>query len=76
MNSTDYLRGYTAPRALLAGLLFITAVLLRVPAVVLAIGVHVLDRSADRLMGWISALPPTPARFVTAPTSSRRRYAR
>ena len=76
MNSTDYLRRYTAPRALLAGLLFITAVLLRIPAMVLAIGVHVLDRSADRLMGWISAFPPAPTRFVTAPTSSDRRDAR
>ncbi len=75
MNSTDYLRGYTAPRALLVGTLFITAVLCRIPAVVLAVGVHVLDRCADRLMAWISQLPPAPARHV-AGRRRERRYAR
>lgn len=65
MNSTDYLRGYTAPRALLIGVLFLAAVLFRVPAVALAMGVHVLDRVADRLLSWIAVIPPAPVRVVT-----------
>ncbi len=74
MNSTDYLRGYTAPRALLAGLLFIAAVVCRIPAVVLAIGVQVLDRCADRLLCWVQSIPPAPIRVAPAPKA--RRYAR
>lgn len=70
MNSTDYLRGYTAPRALLVGVLFALAVAFRIPAVVIAVAVHVLDRCADRLLAWISTLPRTPAR--TAPNARRR----
>ncbi|GAA4890943.1 hypothetical protein [Saccharopolyspora cebuensis] len=74
MNSTlDYLRGFTAPRAVLVGALFTVAVLARIPAVVLALGVHVLDRAAERLLGWIACIPPVPVRTVTGPTGRRTR---
>jgi hypothetical protein len=65
VNSTDYLRSYTAPRALLIGVLFMVATSFRVPAVALALAVHVLDRCADRLLGWIAQVPPAPIRVVT-----------
>ncbi|GAA2778238.1 hypothetical protein [Saccharopolyspora taberi] len=65
MNSTDYLRDYTAPRAVLVGVLFLTAVLFRMPAVVLAMVVHVLDRGADRLLAVAGQVPPAPVRTVT-----------
>jgi hypothetical protein len=66
VNSTDYLRGYTAPRAFLVGVLFALAVAFRIPAVVIAVAVHVLDRCADRLLEWISTLPRTPVRAAKA----------
>ncbi|GAA4613037.1 hypothetical protein [Saccharopolyspora hordei] len=74
MNSTDYVRDYTAPRALLVGAMFVLAVALRMPAVLLAIAVHVLDRCSDRLMTWIDRIPPAPTRVVAAATA--RRYQR
>ncbi|MCA1228653.1 hypothetical protein [Saccharopolyspora sp. 6M] len=72
MNSTlDYLRAYTAPRAFWVAALFTVAVLVRVPAVALAFGVHVLDRTAERLLGWIARIPPQPVRTVTRPRHPR-----
>lgn len=65
MSSTDYLRGYTAPRALLVGALFVLAVTCRVPAVVVAVAVQVLDRCADRLMSVADRVPPAPIPTVT-----------
>ncbi|MER5389900.1 hypothetical protein [Saccharopolyspora sp. NPDC002686] len=75
MNTTDYLRDYTAPRAVLVGVMFVAAVLLRMPAVLLAIAVHILDRCAERLMTWIAQIPPVPTRMETA-TATARRYQR
>ncbi|KAA5829559.1 hypothetical protein F1721_24905 [Saccharopolyspora hirsuta] len=73
MNSTDYVRDYTAPRAVLVGAMFVVAVVLRMPAVVLAIAVHALDRGSDRLMAWIDRIPPVPARMATVATDRRQR---
>lgn len=72
MNSTDYLRGYTAPRAVVVGVLFVLAVFCRVPAVVLAIAVHVCDRTAEGLLGVIARIPPAPIRTVIHPTTGNR----
>ncbi|PRW62130.1 hypothetical protein [Actinopolyspora mortivallis] len=74
MTSTDYLRGYTAPRALLVGTLFLLAVACRLPAVVLAIAVHVLDRLSDQLLTATAAIPAVPTRVM--PRSARSEHAR
>ncbi|MDR7301829.1 hypothetical protein [Haloactinomyces albus] len=66
MTSADYLRGYTAPRALLVGLLFLLAVACRVPAVALAVACHVLDRCADRLLTVTTRIPTAPVSVVTS----------
>lgn len=71
MTSTDYLRGYTAPRAVLVGALFVLAVACRMPAVLLAVAVHVLDRCAERLLAAVSQIPPAPVPVVTSPTARR-----
>lgn len=60
----DLLRSYTGPRGLTVALLFITAALVRLPAVVLAVAVHLLERTSARLLTTCNTIPPQPDRAV------------
>ncbi|CAM00462.1 hypothetical protein A8924_1528 [Saccharopolyspora erythraea NRRL 2338] len=62
----DLLREYTFPRGALVALLFSVAVLLRLPAVGLAVAVHLLERTTDRLMAVINRIPAQPVRKETS----------
>lgn len=69
MNSTlDWLRPYTAPRALLVGLFFLISLAFRVAVLLPALLVHLGDRAADRLIRFADLIPPAPIRLVTRPT--------
>lgn len=65
----DLLRDYTFPRGFVVALLFSVAVLLRLPAVGLAVAVHLLERTTDRLMAVITRISPQPARYRRKETS-------
>lgn len=72
MTSIDYLRAYTAPRAMAVGVLFLLAVACRLPAVALAIAVQVCDRCAERLLAFGDRIPPAPVRTVSHEHRNRR----
>lgn len=57
----ELLRAYTAPRGLLVALLFVLAALVRVPSVLLAVAVHLLERSSARLVACCESIPAQPA---------------
>lgn len=56
----DLLRSYTGPRGLAVALLFVLAALVRLPAVVLAVAVHLLERTSARLLATCNSIPPQP----------------
>lgn len=56
----DILRAYTGPRGLAVALLFVLAALIRIPTVLLTVVVHVLERTASRLLSWANEIPPQP----------------
>ncbi len=60
LSVIDLLRAYSGPRGLAVALLFVLAALVRLPAVVLAVAVHVLERCSARLLAACNAIPPQP----------------
>lgn len=60
----DLLRAYSGPRGLAVALLFVLAALIRLPAVILAVSVHLLERCSARLLATCNAIPPQPPRAV------------
>lgn len=64
LSVIDLLRAYSGPRGLAVALLFVLAALIRLPAVVLAVAVHVLERCSARLLAACNSIPPQPDRPV------------
>ena len=67
----DVLRQYTALRGLAVALLFVLSALVKIPAVLAVVAVHLLERTAARLLSWANQIPPQPKPTARAGGSDR-----